>query len=643
MKLPPSTAPNSFLERLRQQRPILADGAMGTLLYSRGASFDWRFDAFNETQPEMVRRVHDEYLAAGAEIIETNTFGANAFRLAEHGLQDRVRSINVAGARLARAAVDAGGDPRRWVAGSVGPLGVMLAPIGTLPVHQARAAYVEQIRALAEGGVDLIIIETMGHLAEALVALEAAREACDLPVVVQMTFGEDGMTATGRTPEEVVRALEEARADVIGANCSTGPALMLDVVTRMAAVARTPLSAMPNAGLPTIVGGRYMYTSTPSYLGEVAAQMVDVGVVVVGGCCGTTPEHIEAIRTSLEQLRARPNRPPRLEFPKPEPVAERAFGGAARPRLHGPTNLQRLLGDRFVVTVEVDPPRGFSFEAVLPKLRMLKDCGYVDGVDVADNPRARACMSALAMSLLVQNELGLEAVLHMGVRHRNLVATHSDLLGAHALGIRNVFVVMGDLPANGDYPDATVNKDITATGLMRLLSQFNQGNDMNGRVLGEATAFHIGCAFNFGARDLDKELALLDAKLEAGAHYALSQPVYDPRSVERVLDRQGGRFPIPLILGTLPLWNARHANFLHNEVPGIFIPEHVLARMGRAGTAGRSEGVAIAQEVLGALDGAIQGAYFMPAFEKYELVPEIMSGLRMKRSVVLDVAGAHRR
>jgi homocysteine S-methyltransferase len=435
-----------------------------------------------------------------------------------------------------------------------------------------------------------------------------------------MTFGEDGLTASGHAPEAVVAALEAAGADVLGANCSTGPAPMLDVLARMAAVARSPLSAMPNAGLPAVVGGRFTYTSPPAYMGEVMAQMAAAGVALLGGCCGTTPEHIAAIGAALAG-----GRPAlaRLSFPAPDEP-----GGPAPDALTGPTDLARAMGRRFVVTVEVDPPRGFNFAAALPKLRPLAECGLVDALNVADSPRAQARMSALAMGALIQGELGLETVLHMGCRHRNLVAMHSELLGAHALGIRNVFVVMGDLPAAGDYPDATVVNDITATGLMKLLASFNQGLDVNGRRLDQPTAFHVGCAFNFGAADLGKELALLKRKVDSGARFALSQPVYEVRPVERALDRLGGRFPVPVLLGVLPLWNARHAAFLHNEVPGIAIPEAVMRAMDRAGEAGREAGVRLAHALLADLSGSVQGAYLMPPFGKYDLVPEIVAGLR---------------
>jgi homocysteine S-methyltransferase len=606
-----------FVERLRQGW-LLADGAMGTQLYARGVDYERCFEALNVERPELVRAVHADYVAAGARLIETNTFGANAVRLAEHGLADEAAAFSLAGAALARAVADT--VPGTWVAGSVGPLGVHLAPLGQLARDEARAAFAAQIAALAAGGVDVILLETMGNLDEALLALATAREVCALPVVVCMTFGDEGRTTDGSGPEDVVAQLEAAGADVIGANCSTGPAPMLDVLARMAAVAQTPLVAMPNAGLPTVMSGRFMYTASPAYMADCMRHMAAAGVALIGGCCGTTPEHIAAIGRALA---GELPQQPRLAFPEPEEL-----GGAVPAMLSGPTVMERALAERFVVTVEIDPPRGFNFAAALPKLQALRECGAVDALNVADSPRAQARMSALAMGALIKSEVGLETVLHIGCRHRNLVAMHSELLGAHALGLRDVFVVMGDLPANGDYPDATVVNDITATGLMTLLATFNEGVDSTGRRLDQPTAFHVGGAFNFAAADLDKELRLLDKKLAAGVRFALSQPVYDPREVERVLDRFGGRFPVPLMLGVLPLWNGRHAAFLHNEVPGIHIPESVLARMSAAGEHGRDTGVALARELLLALGDGIQGTYLMPPFGKFDLVPEIVDGIR---------------
>lgn len=608
---------SGLLERLASG-PLLADGAMGTLLYARGVPYDRSFDQLCISAPDLVRGVHLDYVAAGAELIETNTFGANAFRLEEHGLAEQVEAINRAGARLAVDVARAAGR-KVYVAGSVGPLGVTLAPVGALSPARAREAYAEQIRALAAEGVDIVYLETMPSLEVALLALEVARQETDLPVAVSLTFGDDG-TASGATPEEVALALEAAGADMIGANCSTGPAPLFDVAVRLCSATKRPVSVMPNAGLPTVAVGRYIYTSSPTYMAQVARQMLDAGVTVIGGCCGTTPEHIAALS---DALRSGGGGEPSLLFPRTERV--RVPEGE---RLLQPTRLQRAFAeDRFAVAVEVDPPNGFDLGALMPRLRALRDAGLVDTFDVADSPRAQARMSALALAALIQGELGTETVLHMACRHRNLVAVHSELLGAHALGVRNIFVVMGDLPAMGDYPDATTVRDITATGLMSLLAHFNRGVDAHGRALDGATSFHIGCAFNFTAADMDRELALLDKKIDAGAQFALTQPVYDPRPVEQILDRLGGRFPIPVLLGVLPLWNARHAAFLHHEVPGINVPAVVLERMAAAGDEGRSEGVAIAQEVLNALDGAVQGAYFMPPFGRYELCGEVLAGV----------------
>jgi methionine synthase I (cobalamin-dependent)/5,10-methylenetetrahydrofolate reductase len=633
-----SESAHPFLQRLAQG-PLLTDGAMGTLLYSRGIGYDQCFDALCETNPELVRGVHADYIEAGAELIETNTFGANAFRLAEHGLGERVRAINLAGARLAREAADASGR-KVWVAGSVGPLGVALAPVGELDPADARAVFAAQIQALAEGGVDLIVIETMRDVREAIAAIEAARATCDLPVVALSTFGEDGLTATGLAPEAVVRALETAGADVVGANCSTGPAPMLDVMTRMAAVARVPLAAIPNAGLPTLVAGRYIYTSSPAYMAEVAGQMIAAGVRIVGGCCGTTPEHIGAMHAGLAGGTLHT---PRLIFPAAAHVADGGAGqitgqtmgeptgepsdelAAMLGGLRGPTTFQRALGTRFVVCVTVDPPRGFNAGALLARLRRLVESGLVDAIDVADSPQARAHVSALAMSVLIQGELGVEAVLNLGCRYRNLVAIHSELMGAHALGVRNILGIMGALPAYGDYPDATVVHDITDGRLIALLAELNRGHTLGGQPATEPAAFHIGCQLALGALDLDRELAVFEAKVAAGAQFAFTDPIFDPRRVDEALRHFGGRFPIPVLAGILPLWNARHAAYLHNEVPGIEIPDAILARMQAAGDDGRAAGVAVAAETLAALGDAVAGVRLMPPSDRFGVVEEILA------------------
>ena len=434
---------------------LVADGAMGTQLYALGVGYERCFDALCQSDPALVRRVHADYVAAGAQVIETNTFGANALRLEAQDLADQVRGINLAGARIAREVADeagraSSGGRRVWVAGSVGPLGVTLAPVGALRRSEARAAFAEQIGALTEGGVDLILIETMGDLAEASVALDAARAACELPVMVLLTFGEEGRTASGHSPEEVLRSLEAAGADIVGANCSTGPGPMLEVVARMAAVASVPVAAMPNAGLPQIAGDRFLYTASPAWMAAQGERMLAAGVRVVGGCCGTTPEHVAALAEVAAARRG-------VAGPPVYHVTEPGAPGSTPANLLGPTALQRALAEQvFPVAVRVDPPRGFNTGRLLPALRALRESGAADLFAVSDGPSAQARMSALATSALLRARVGAEAVLHVGCRYRNRVATLSELLGAHALGVRDLLVEAGDLPASGDYPDATV-------------------------------------------------------------------------------------------------------------------------------------------------------------------------------------------
>ncbi len=621
----------NFLDRLARG-PLLADGAMGTLLYSRGIGFDRCFDALCESDPALVRAVHADYVAAGAELIETNTFGANRHRLAEHGLADRVREINLAGARLARAAADRAGRPV-WVAGSVGPLGVAVAPAGGAEEAAAAAAFAEQVRALADGGVDVIVVETMRSTDEARLAVAAARTACGLPVIALATFGEDGVTGDGHAPDAVARLLQSAGADVVGANCSTGPAQMLDVVLRMAPAARVPIAAIPNAGLPTMVGGRYSYTSSPAYMAEMIAQMVAAGARIVGGCCGTTPEHIAAMAATLATGAGQPRdarAAPRLSFPAREVETE------GSPEPPGPTAFQRALGRRFTVAVTVDPPRGFEAAAVPAGVRALVDAGRVDVVDVADSPQARAHVSALAMSVVVQDRLGIEAVLNLGCRYRNAVALHAELMGAHALGVRNVVGIMGELPAHGDYPDATVVNDISDVRLVALMAACNRGSGGRDGQAAVPAAFHIGCQLDLGAVDLMRELHQFQAKVDAGAQFAFTDPVFDLRLVDAALAHLGGRFPIPVLAGVLPLWNARHAAYLHNEVPGMEIPAAVLRRMAAAGDDGRAIGVAIAVETIAALGDAVAGVRLMAPFGKHGVVAAVLDALAVSGPAAAD-------
>ncbi len=628
--------PHPFLERLAAG-PILCDGAMGTQLYARGISYDQCFDELVVSRPELVAAVHHDYLDAGAEILETNTFGANRVRLAEHGLADSVAAFNAAGVAVAHKAIAdyraATGETRPlFVAGAVGPVGKAVAPLGQMPRMEARAAFVEQITALVDAGVDLLILETFSNLAEMTEAVRAAREvAPEVPLVAQMTFNEDCVTMSGDTPGDVVAALEPLHVDVIGANCSVGSSPMLGVMEAMAAVAATPLAAQPNAGFPTIVDGRFMYLSSPQYMAEYARRMIETGVTLVGGCCGTTPEHIRALAQVVRETK-----PARREQGR-TPVGSNA-GRSAHPE-HPPTGLQRKLAEKFVITCEVSPPRGFDVGKLMPSLMTLRKSGLIDAINVDDNPRATASLSALAMCSLIQTRVGLETVLHLACRTRNLLALHSELMGAHALGVRNVFVVMGDLPHVGDYPNASPVSDVTASGLMSHIKHFNEGLDMSGKPLGSQTSFFVGCAFNPNADNLDKELRLLDKKVAAGADFILTQPVFDPDVVHNLLKRLGA-FPLPVLVGVIPLYGYRNAEFLHNEVPGMRISDDILRRMRQAGDKGRAEGVRIAQELLDAIHGDVQGAYFIPPFGKYERVLEVLDGLPWAHPPVAAVEAA---
>ncbi|MDP3065009.1 MAG: bifunctional homocysteine S-methyltransferase/methylenetetrahydrofolate reductase [Chloroflexota bacterium] len=601
--------------------PVLCDGAMGTLLYARGGvPFGRCFDELDLTRPDLVRSVHLDYIRAGAEIIETNTFGANAIRLSGHGLDARTAEINAAGVRLAIEARDLCGQ-HVWIAGAVGPLGRGLAPMGHIAPSRARAVFQEQIAALATAGADLLILETFGDLREMTEAVLAARSVCALSIIAQMAFNEDGRTLAGDSPQDVVSALEGLGVTALGANCSIGSEPMLRVIEAMAGVTHIPLSAQPNAGFPAYVSGRYVYLASPEHMADYARRMVEAGAAVVGGCCGTTHEHVSAMRDATRGLRLKSGASASSQ-PPPAPTTP----VAVRPVVT-PTRLARKLGKGFVVTLEVDPPRGFDVGGLVKRLEPLARLGYVDALDVADSPRAQARMSALALCSLLQMRLGLETILHVAIRHRNLVALHSDLLGAHALGVRNVLAVMGDPPRDGDYPEASVVADITPSGLMALLKAFNRGQGPGGARTDQPTAFTIGGAFNPNAQDPDKEQRALEKKLAAGVDFLLSQPVYDPDVVERWRQRLGG-FPVPLLVGVLPLRSLRHAEFLHNEVPGIVVPEEVRRQLRAAGEDNEEAvGLALARELLVAVAPLVGGAYVIPPFGHYDVVEPLFKGL----------------
>ena len=612
--------PSSFTDRLARGL-ILCDGAMGTQLYARGGHlFDQSLDAVNLTEPDLVKSIHLAYLGTGSELIQTNTFGANAVRLSTYGLADRMEEINRAGVSIAQEARRLTGQ-NVWIAGTIGPAGRAGHGFGPLMTASAYDAFYEQAKVLADAGVDLVVFETFGDIPELEEAVKAVQSATDLPLVAQMTFTEEGRTLGGESPEAVVAAMERLNVAALGANCSVGPASLLQVIERMAAVAHTPLIAQPNAGLPTYRDGRLVYMTSPDYTAGQSRLMIEAGATLVGGCCGTTPEHIAAVRDAVKGMRPQGRAvsttasalTPEAETPsRPTPPIE-------------PTGLaQRLQRGEFVVTMEVDPPRGFDISTTLERLRGVS--GSLHAINVADSPRAQGRMSALATGSLIQSKLGVETIMHLAIRHRNLVALHSDLLGAHALGVRNMFVVMGDVSVTGDYPDATAVTDVSASGLVELISKFNSGVDNAGRAIDQPTSFVIGAAFNFSAPDLDRELRVLERKVRAGADFLLTQPVYDPEQVEQVWQRLGG-FPLPVIIGVLPLRSERHAQFLHHEVPGIIVPEQAFQRISAKGVDPAAEGIAISQELLQAVHPRIAGAYFIPPFGRYQVVEETMSGV----------------
>jgi len=605
-----------FLARL-EQGVLLADGAMGTLLYARGVAFDQCFDELNLSRPEVVRQIHLDYIASGAELIETNTFGANRFKLGQHNLAHRVAEISHAGAALAR---EAAGTANRhvFVAGSMGPIGRPMAPLGAITPEDVRSAYAEQATALVEGGADVLILETFTDLNELLEAVRGVQSATAVPLIAQMTFTQDGKTMLGHEPREIVRALEQMDVDVIGANCSVGSQGILEVLQQMAAsVTRARLSAMPNAGFPAYVGGRYIYFSNPAYMAGYAAQLAAVGVRVIGGCCGTTPEHIAAMRRALAEPVERAvdlTIPADLRSSRPaesEPVA----------RPQDPTPFAQKLGRSFVITVEIDPPRGVHDRRELDGCRRLNDAG-VDVIDVADNPMARLRMSPWAMCARIQAEVGVETVLHFTTRDRNLMRLQSDLLAVHALGIRNVLVLRGDPPQMGDYPNATAVSDVKPSGLVRLIKKFNQGHDVAGNAIGTPTGFTVGVALNLAAPDLDKEARILERKVAAGADFICTMPIYEPEALDR-FERIMGGLPVPALLGVLPLVSHRHAEFLHNELPGFAIPAWVRERMHQA-TDARQEGIRVAVQLMEAVRLRVGGVYLVPSFGRYDGVLELV-------------------
>jgi homocysteine S-methyltransferase len=608
-----------FLEEL-DKRVLVCDGAMGTMLYARGIFLNRSFDELNLTQSDLVAEVHKEYARAGADVIETNTFGANRVKLGAFGLADRVHAINVQGAKIARH----GAREQAYVAGAIGPLGIRIEPWGKTGVDEAEDYFREQVRALCEGGVDLFVLETFRDVNEIGAAIKAVRSVCNLPIVAQMTTEEDGNSLDGVAPETFVPDLERLGADVVGLNCSVGPAAMLETLERMARVAHVKLAAQPNAGKPREIEGRNLYLCSPDYMASYARRFINTGVRLVGGCCGTTPEHIRAIKAAVRSMAPGGTRP-KDAAARPAPEAA-VFEVQVVPRETKSRMANTLARGGFVVSVELTPPRGFDTETLIDHARRLKIRG-VDLVNIPDSPRASARMSALAGAILVQQQAGVETILHYACRDRNLMAMQSDLLGAHAMGVRNVLLVTGDPPKVGDYPDATAVNDVDSIGLANLVSSLNAGVDIGGQPLGRATAFHIGVAVNPGALNLEEELRRFAYKVEAGAEFAITQPVFDPQEFREFVARIRAH-AIPVIAGIMPLESARHAEFMANEVPGIHVPEAVLDRMRRADGEGRAadEGLAIAREIAAEIRPVVQGVQISTAPKAIDMALDLIEG-----------------
>ena len=617
-----------FLETLKKGT-LLADGAMGTMLNARGISFEKCFDELNLTNPAVVTEVHREYIEAGAQIILTNTFSANRFKLEKFGLAEKLDLINRAGVELAKR-VTAASLKDVFVAGDVGPLGVRLAPFGRVQLEQARLAFAEQISAICSAGADLIVIETMNDLYEAREAVHAAKETCTSPVVVSVTFTRDDRTILGDSPEKAARVLAESGADVIGVNCSGGPTQLLRILKQMRRAApvgadgvRPYFWVKPNAGWPEQVSERIMYPADPEYFGDYALSFRAAGASIVGGCCGTTPAHIASMRKALDSV------PGQVVEVQPTDMVETME--VVDDDLKPSQLEQKLKAGKFVIAVEMDPPRGLSTHKLIAGASLLKEAG-ADVIDVADSPMARMRMSAWAVCDVIQHKVGVETTLHFPTRGRNLIRVQGDLLAAHALGIRNVFVVMGDPTSIGDYPEAADNYDIVPSGLIKLIKQgFNTGVDHSGTTIGQPTNFFVGAALNLKPVEPEQEVRNTHRKVQAGADFFLTQPIYDPAVAQAFLKRyesEYGKLKQPVLVGILPLFNTRHAHFLNNEVPGISIPDTMRLRMERAGEDGIKEGIRISVELVEQIKSWGQGIYLMPQFNRYDVVAEIVEAVK---------------
>jgi methionine synthase I (cobalamin-dependent)/5,10-methylenetetrahydrofolate reductase len=616
-----------FIQAIADEHVYLFDGAMGTMLYSKGVFINKCYDELNLRSPEMVLEVHKQYVKAGAEILESNTYGANRVKLTSFGLAEELREINMAGAALARKAA---GDSR-YVAGAIGPLGIRIEPYGPTSLDEAREIFREQATALRDGGVDLFVLETMSNIAEMEQAIYAVRDVCTLPIIAQMTIGTDGRTIYGDTPRVIAQRLDAAGADVIGLNCSVGPDVMLDAIEEISAVTAKKISCQPNAGLPRDVAGRQMYMASPDYMAKYAKRLIHKGVKFLGGCCGTTPEHIKAMADAVRPLSPRrtfviverENAAEQRPGNEPAPLEKRSRWGA------------KLAHGEFVTTVEITPPKGPNPDKMVESVHSIKAAG-VDAVNVPDGPRAQNRMGAIAVAVLLQQRVGIETVLHYCCRDRNLLGMHSDLLGCAALGLRNLLLITGDPPKMGPYPEATAVFDIDSIGLTNMVSLMNRGLDLGGNPFGEPTCFTIGVGVNPGHLDLDYELKRLDWKVKAGAEYAITQPVFDARQLEAFL-RRIEHMKLPIVTGIWPLLSYRNAQFMNNEVPGVSVPDDVMERMRIASDKGKEfglrEGVTIARETLERVRDSVAGVQVSAPLGRVDLALQVFEGLVERKAL----------
>ena len=604
-----------FLDLL-SNRVVLFDGAMGTMLYERGVFINRSFDEVNLSAPAMIERIHREYIAAGADCIETNTFGASRFKLKLHGLDDRLVEINETAARIARRA--AGEDV--LVAGAIGPLGLKIEPWGPTANEEAAAAFAEQARALTAGGVDFFVLETFGDVNEIHQAIIGVRAVSALPIVAQMTLRGDGLGLYGTEPADFTRRLCEWGANVVGVNCSVGPKIMLEAIEKMAAVADRPLSAQPNAGVPQNIEGRNMYLASPEYLAEYARRFVQAGARVIGGCCGTTPAHIRAIRGALRTIRSDVSIHRAAETAESRPPTVSPRSVRDRSKL-----ADKIVNGSFVSIVECVPPLGCDASAAIASARMLAGAG-IDAINIPDSPRSSSRMSPLALAVLIRNAVGIDVLLHYCCRDRNILGMQSDLLGAHALGLRNILIITGDPIRTVDYPDATAVFDVDSIGLTNIVSRLNQGKDIGDRNLAESTSFLVGVGVNPGAVHFEEEMKRFEWKVKAGADFAVTQPVFDIEILLKFLDRIAP-LKIPIVAGIWPLASYRNAEFINNELPGVTVPEPILRRMKDApsGELALAEGVTIAAEILREIAPRVRGVQISAPFARYNCAVEVIA------------------